>query len=1716
VSGHGRGLLQDARLEQRVRAALRGAPLSFEENVGQAGSAAKFAARGNNFLLALTPEEAALCIHTPHVREKRPPQLDPEGQSWADALEATAVVRVEFAGGNPSAHLTGLDAQPGTINFFLGNDPSRWHRNVPHYGRVRYEGLYPGVDAVFYGDRRQMEFDFVVAPGADPNAIRMRVEGAGSVELSADGGVVGRTAAGIVSLLPPKLYQQRDGTRTEIAGRYVWRAPGEIGFEVAAYDSTQSLIIDPQTHVKPGGGTQAGARPPRGRGRSPEFTPPDSPAPTGDNVALSTLLGGSGDDSIEAIAVGATSGHVYVTGFTDSINAFSSDFPLVGPGAGNGTTGPGGSPLLGCAIPQSPCGDAFVAEFVVSPSTSVVTTATLVSTAFLGGSNDDVAWGLALDSNDDPYIVGQTDSLDFPTTANAIQCVVGLYNCETGGTINTPTTQFPVSNSGCGTPAHPRACHHVFVSTLSPDLSKLVFSTYLASSDDDEGFAIAVDNTGNIFVTGAAGEFFPTGINQTVCEGCTVYQQNYNGAGDAFVAQINSPFCADCTLPAGALVSATYLGGAGTDAGLAIALDTADFVFLGGVTFSTNPNFLPFPTTGTPVEATSPDTNACGPGGVFACGDGFVSVFNSNLTALQSSTFLGGTGADQVNGIAIGKLALYVTGQTQSSDFLTNLPAPAQTPVQANQHGGYDAFVVAFTNFGKNVKYATFLGGSNDDIALGMTIDANDDVFLSGSTASGNQDDLSFTFPITPNALQANSVAQFGNSTAFLTVLDPNGDLLLSTYYGGTFDLNGNFPTDVGNAVALDSTGRIYLAGRTTSLTNSSNTASLCLVNQVSGANQDQNFIVDNNGFLVVINPTNTGSACFSPNALSLPDTLPNQTSAPQVLTVFNQGGGTLTGNATIAAFQGNAQFVGDFAVKSNSCSGGVAGGGASCQINVTFKPTAANTGVKVNEVATLNFTDNGNCPAATPCMVMLSGNELPPGTPFLSPNTSPVVFPNTTVGTTVPAAPSQTFSLGNTSVSSPVDISSVTITANAANPSQFNSLDWTITGNTCSGHQLPADSDMECNFTVSFTPQAGSTGARSATLTVMTDGTPIPSLLLQSNGLSPATAGLTPGALAFPAQVIGTTSAPMNAMLSNTGQTALSITSISTTGDFAVVPVANSCGNSLATGSCNIGVTFTPTTGGMRTGTLTVMDAVGTQTVNLSGITTAIASVPNVSLNFSPTGQGSTSPAQVLTITNSAAAGSANLVVTQPLTFTMLAPAGANPTDFTATGCAAPVTPGSNCNISITFTPKAPDTGAISAMLTISSNSPNSPQTVSVAGTSLSGPTATLNPTPPTIVNFPNQAVNSTSAPIQVSLTNSGGSPLAITSIGLVGGNTADFAILSNGCGTTLGPNSTCIVLVTFTPLGLNTFSTSLQFMDAVGTQTLQLMGTGVAGSAGSLTLSAPLFFGAVLQGTTSSAQVVSVTNTGGSAVTNLAVAASGDFGQTNSCPAMLNSSQNCMVSVTFTPQATGLRQGTLTITYNGPGSPQVVSLSGIGATVSVAPPAGVANSATVTPGDTAQFPLSATGTQGLVVTLNLSCVSSAPNTRCSISPQTITLGGPAPIPVTATVLTNCNPSLVYPPSAPPPVLPAPFAVLWVGTLVLFVLLRRVMPKPWQTRALPVLLLLLLVVTWAGCANNPPPAIPGAPTTPVGTYNVTVTAVTANGTKVNITPPLQLTIRVI
>ena len=349
--------------KQRVVETYGRLPLSFEANQGQTDSQVKFLSRGSRYRLFLTPTEAVLSLSSPQSSQR----AQRKSSNFLSAFSASSAVndpnpkfvalRMKLVGANPHPQVEGLEELPGKSKYFLGNDPSKWRTNVPHYAKVQYKDVYPGVDLVYYGNQRQLKYDLIVAPGADPEAIQLAFEGEENLEIDAQGDLVLDSDGGQVRLHKPLVYQEVAGVRREISGAYVLNGGGQVSFQVAAYHASQPLIIDPV-------------------------------------LSYSTYLGGSGTDQGSAIAVDA-SGNAYVTGSTSS-----TDFPTASPFQPNKGGG---------------FNDAFVTKLNAAGSGLVY------STYLGGGSSDssanDSGLDIAVDTSGNAYVTGGTESTDFPTAS---------------------------------------------------------------------------------------------------------------------------------------------------------------------------------------------------------------------------------------------------------------------------------------------------------------------------------------------------------------------------------------------------------------------------------------------------------------------------------------------------------------------------------------------------------------------------------------------------------------------------------------------------------------------------------------------------------------------------------------------------------------------------------------------------------------------------------------------------------------------------------------------------------------------------------------------------------------------------------------------------------------------------------------------------------------------------------------------------------------------------------------------------------------------------------------------------------------------------------------------------------------------------------------------------------------------------------------------------
>jgi hypothetical protein len=781
--------------------------------------------------------------------------------------KAATVFSIQLMGVNPSMKSRGLEKLAIKTNYLIGNDPRAWRQDIPTYAKVEFKELYAGIDLVYYGNQRQLEFDFLVHPGADHKSIRMKFKNVNHLNLDRDGNLIVSVAGGKILLEKPLIYQQVDGKKRTVSGHYKLQSKNIVGFHVAAYDSKIPLVIDPVLNYSTYLG---GASDDFGNGidvdafgnsyivgstRSNDFPTENPLQPTRENLddvfiskfnsdgtalVYSTYLGGNSEDIGNSIKVDS-SGNAYITGSTQSTN-FPTQSPFQAARAslvdafvtklnsdgsalvystylggdaddwGNGialdssnnayivgtTRSSNGFPILN-ALDNTLGGtqDAFVTKL----DPSLAGAASLIYSTYLGGDADDWGNGIALDSSNNAYIVGTTRSSNGFPILNAFQATPGsvqdafitkldpslagaaslIYSTYFGGNNNdfgngiavdssgnvyvtgaTLSTNFPLQNP---IQASSASLEDAFIAELTSDGSALVYSTYLGGDARDFGNSIAVDTSGNAYITGSTGsKDFPTE---------DAFQPNRGSLRDAFVAKIN---------PSGeAILYSTYIGGSADDFGGSIAVDSAGNAYVVGTTESAD-----FPT---PIPNPFQGSNA-------GQKDVFVSKFNPFGDTFLYSTYLGGSGNDFGNGIAVDAFGnAYVTGTTLSNDF------PMQDALQPIPGGNSDVFITKLNSTGTTpLIYSTYLGGSADDLGNDIAVDSSGAAYVTGETQSAN-------FP-TQSPIQAGNA---GSSDAFVTKLKAdNSDWDYSTYLGGTGD-------DLGNGIAVDSSGNAYVAGTTDS-----------------------------------------------------------------------------------------------------------------------------------------------------------------------------------------------------------------------------------------------------------------------------------------------------------------------------------------------------------------------------------------------------------------------------------------------------------------------------------------------------------------------------------------------------------------------------------------------------------------------------------------------------------------------------------------------------------------------------------------------------------------------------------------------------------------------------------------------------------------------------------------------------------------------------------
>jgi hypothetical protein len=786
--------------------------MSFEANQGQTDSAVNFLARGAGYTLFLKPTEVVFQLRSADsgVRNDNQQSAISDQQSAVEgsalstqhpalSTQHSKTLRIKLAGANEDAKPQGANELAGKVNYFTANNPSEWHTDVPTFARVRYSEVHPGIDVVYYGNQKQLEYDFVVAPGRDPRAIGLQFDGADNLSVDQSGDLLITLGESVIRQPKPVVYQELAGVRREVEGAYSIGTNGQVGFNIGEYDAQHALIIDPV-------------------------------------FAYSTYLGGSGTDEAREIAVDS-SGNAYICGETTSTN-FPTANALDSTFAGGNFSG---------------ARDAFVAK--LNPDGSG-----LVYSTYLGGSGnasnngDDRCFGLAVDSAGNAYLVGETHSQDFPT-ANAFQGTFG------GGFADG------------------------FLTKLNATGSALVYSTFIGGTVFDAAHSLALDSSNNVYIGGrTTSPDFPTVNPIQVSFG--------GGSSDAVIMKFNAT--------GSTLVYSTYLGGSLFDAALSIALDPTGNAYITGQTVSTN-----FPTASA-IQATF--------GGGTPDGDAFVTKINAAGTALVYSTYLGGNDNDVGADIAVDSSGnAHVTGNTASSNF------PTANALDSTLGGTADAFITKLNAAGSAFVYSTYFGSTNSDAGNDIALDSSANAHIAGGTASLN---LQMVNPI-------QGVYGGGSVDAFVMTLNPAGSaVLFCTYLGGN-------ALDRGNAIAVDSSGSIYVGG----ITGSTNFPTF---NPVQAANAG----IDD-AFITKISNTNT-SYQFSQAIYPVIEDVTSIT-----ITVTRSGDTSTSGTVDYATADGTASERSDYTTALGTLR--FANGETSKTFNVLVNE---DSNVEVNEAFTIALSN--------------------------------------------------------------------------------------------------------------------------------------------------------------------------------------------------------------------------------------------------------------------------------------------------------------------------------------------------------------------------------------------------------------------------------------------------------------------------------------------------------------------------------------------------------------------------------------------------------------------------------------------------------------------------------------------------------------------------------------------------------------------------------------
>ncbi len=1525
-------------------------PMSFERNQGQAPGRYGYVTQGNGYGLELEPCGAHLSLFIPDPnntehKEKATNQANHPLRRNGHYAE----LQLSFVNASRKAKAEGLDLLPGKANHFQTNDPKTWFTNLPTYSRVAYRGVYPGIDVFYYGNQNQLEYDFVVSPGADPRTIDLQLLGSKVQQITSDGSVLARLDGAGVRFHKPILYQWNEkGEKQYVEGGYFLEAANKttgeaphLRFHIGNYDTRRELIIDPVLTYSTYENGFSGYI---------------------DSIALDSagdaiILSGYGQTNISALSPDGTT-----LLFTTTLGSGNESYPFslaLDPSGNIAVTGE----VLGTTWPTTTSGyqlsnagnyDFFVTE--LNP-----TGANLVYSTYLGGSGEEEYSFIASDTLGKLYVAGWTYSTNFPTTAGAYQ------------------TTFSGPYSGAT------------VAKLDPTLSgsaSLIYSTYVtATASSSYVNALAVDSAGNAYIVGPQDNGFP------ITSGAFSFDGYESSTGGVYVTKVN---------PTGTqLVYSAYLG---PGAPYGIAVDGSGAAYVTGTS-----SYLDFPATTGAYQA----ANAASPGA-------FVTKLSADGSTLIYSGFLNGpTGFTTPQSIALlpgcaSNCAAYIVGYTTATDFTLN------NPIQNAIAGSRNDFIVQLSADGTTAPFSTYFGGnSQEGDSFGsfqpdpvVAVDASGDIYFGGGTTSS-------LFPITIPTTQTNGfIAKIATTNAATGVAVP-----LSLNFG----YEGIGITSKPQPLAFRNMGSAALTVNSLQVTGDFAETDNCVGTIAAGGNCTVNAtftptyagtrfgtitIADSgNNTPTVMNLQGTGQdggdISWSPTILNFSPIAVGTSGAPQTVTLSNIGNLPVT-VSSIYLNPATSNFS-----QTNNCPE-VFSPGASCSVTVTFTPTAVGY-----LTATLTESDNGDGYGNYPVTLTGSAVETANNAGITLSSTG-LVFPPQLVGSTSPYQYVELTSTG----ASPVSFTNVSIAGS-------NASDFAIYLNTCTlnTNLTPGSS---CYVYVNFTPAA--TGPFSATLSITEDGvvTPLTVALSGTGTASTSSLVVTPTSLVYPTQVVGTSSSIQYVDIYNVGTAPITLQDFSDAPEFPLT--ISSCPLSLSPGSsCYVGFVFDPAAAGTRTATVNISSSAGSQALSFTGMgaLSASAVVPAVdALAFAPQVVGTTSGAQVVyfydtgnvpvtgitasisgapfALLNDSCTGlsiavgsycyvnvvfspattaagpqtgtlnftsSAGTLTGIPLTGTGVATASAiepsassiafgpqvqntssaaqilyfyntgdvplgisstvpsGPFALAYDGCTGnTIQPGGYCYVSVTFTPTT--TGMLSGAVTLSSSGLSTSVIVSLTGTGVS----VLDELEPSVsgIVFGPQPVGTTSQNSQqIILTNAGNIPVTITT----DTPTGDFGVTTDGCaGNTVQPNGVCYLYVSFTPTasGLRTGTLTITSSDLSGPPPISLSGNGILATQTLLFIPASMNFGSIVTSLTGS-QNIDVSNTGSEVVTLGATPTStGDYAiSSNGCGGSgtaLQPGSTCTLALTFTPGTTGTLTGTLSVPSSASSSPQSVNLTGSG----------------------------------------------------------------------------------------------------------------------------------------------------------------------------------------